>query len=734
MQGNGDTFSAAHNLTMGNTSVAGDETHGDKVLGDKIARDKVFIEKLVQENNYYNQPLPTAAMGSAVPASAIDHFVDRGEIMDRVRSALKRGDTAAIVGVRGMGGVGKTELARFLALEYEKQFGKVVLWVNVNARGLEIVHGEMAKALGIQFGANDDAEARHSALRAALSHSTFKLVVLDDVRQSFAHNLRYCLPPDSIAALLTSRRRELPGVRENNMIPLDVMNETQALELLHSEGPRPALAREPAAAKLLAKRFGYHPLSLILAAKRLHKRLLDSETPVAAFNASEEHALNLVSAGEHADDSVRASILLSYAELNEADQARFNRLAVFAAGGFSLTAAAAVWGESEKDARNALERMEDISLVKPVENVTGRFQLHDLLKEFAEEKLAEDSVQSEAAEHAHALFLIALFARFYTGDMSTAPAVGWEKENLIEAAGWAMEQDEGNLLALLAITPRNWLYNIYRINDEWMRWLNAVNKIGVTKPELEAYTRIAIGEVHYMRDENDAALASYHTALNLFQRLGDRLGEANTRKAIGDVQKIRDDYDVALANYQIALTLFQQLGSHLGEANTGKAIGDLQKIRGDYDAALTSYQNALGLFQQVSNRLGEAYTHISIGDVERFQDKNNAAVASYQTALLLFQQVGDHLGEANTYGAMSRLEIERDQMTNAIKYLEQAVTLHEEIGSQYDVAADYGNFALVLYYVGNKTLARLYAARVEPFFRSINHPASDKMLQIMQEE
>ena len=75
----------------------------------------------------------------------------------------------------------------------------------------------------------------------------------------------------------------------------------------------------PRATAALAKRCGYHPLALTLAAKRLHKRAEDSTTPVASFNASESRLLELLSDG---GDTVRASIALSYGELNDADRAQ----------------------------------------------------------------------------------------------------------------------------------------------------------------------------------------------------------------------------------------------------------------------------------------------------------------------------------------------------------------------------------------------------------------------------
>ena len=61
------------------------------------------------------------------------------------------------------------------------------------------------------------------------------------------------------------------------------------------------------------------------------------------------------------------------------------------------------------------------------------------------------------------------------------------------------------------------------------------------------------GRYYHYRMEMAAALESYQQALELFQQVGDRLGEANVRKAIGDVQQFRDEREAALESYQQAL-------------------------------------------------------------------------------------------------------------------------------------------------------------------------------------
>lgn len=662
----GPTYSADRDLYLGGKTVAGDEINAHTV-------------QLVKAENYYAAPhiIPT---GSAVPASAIDHFVDRGTVMNDVRAALGRGDTAAIVGVRGMGGVGKTELAKFLAREFESAHPKGLMWIDVNERGLEVIQADMARVLGIELGAGWDAQTRHNALRGALVQSSIRLVVLDGVRASFVKLLSFCLPPaPPCAALITTRRTDLPGVSANRMFPLGVMNETQALELLRSEGPRVALEREPHATAALAKRCGYHPLALTLAAKRLHKRINDSTTPVASFNASESRTLELLS---DTSDTIRANIELSVQELDAIDLARYNQLAVFAPSGFSLTGAAAVWGESGNATRNALERMQEGSLVKPVINAPGRFQLHDLLQEFAQEKLARDLEQETLAERAHAEFLIALFGKYFTDNLSTAPAVALEEDNLIQAAEWAKTLDHGDTLALLATKPRNWLLTIFRVNTYWLDWLGTAIQKGITNTELQALTYQALGDAQRFRDEYDGALASYHTAIALFQQVGNRLGEANTTRSIGDVQQFQRNNDAALASYNSALALFQENGSLLGQANTLRAIGNAHQFRGDFVTALENYTAAIPLFQQAGDQLGEANARKGIGDVQRLYADNDAALASYSTALALFQRVGSPLGQANTIQAIGDVYQFRSDYGTALENYDVALALFRQVSDR----------------------------------------------------
>ena len=216
----------------------------------------------------YLPPPERPPRGSAAPPARTAHYVQRGKIEDDVRAALQAQNTLAVVGVAGMGGIGKTELARHLCGELERV--QCVLWVSVYDRPLADVQNELARALGITFDPRADASSRYDTLRAAF-HDNPCIIFFDDVFKAAVPALKFLLPPSPpCAALITSRQRELGVAR---VIELDVMTEEQALELLReAHGLGETLAREAESAQVLCRLCGYLPLALDIAASRLDRK------------------------------------------------------------------------------------------------------------------------------------------------------------------------------------------------------------------------------------------------------------------------------------------------------------------------------------------------------------------------------------------------------------------------------------------------------------------------------
>ncbi|MDZ7371335.1 MAG: tetratricopeptide repeat protein, partial [candidate division KSB1 bacterium] len=593
-----------------------------------------------------------------VPPYRAETYIHRGQIEDEVREFLRKGNgTGAIVGLHAPGGLGKTELAKHAAEDLKGEF-EGVLWLDVGEQTPEQVVAALLTSLGVQLPQGTPYEVQKNELHARLGRCRY-LLILDDVRAKALAGLRDFLPPKPCAALLTSRIREIGGVQRT--FELDHMTPEQADELLEAILGPETLAAEPEAAAQLAARCAYNPLALEIAARRI-RQLQGLKRPIAHyFDLARQRFAELKMDGDARWDMERV-FDLSYLDLSDADRARFRALGVFHPTGFAPEAAAFVWGVELPEARATLSRFINLSLVKIVPGERERYRLHDLLDEYAAEKLRQNPAEEAEKRNILAEWLITLFSSHFTDDRSTAPHVADERANLLISCEWAHRQKNASLLGRLVTQSRNWFYNLFKEDwTSWLVWLEACLQLGLSDKQLKANVLKAIGDVQQFRKEIDAALASYNEALKLFRQVGAKLGEANVLKAIGDVQQFRDERDAALASYNEALKLFRQVGDRLGKANVLQAIGDVQQFRDERDAALASYNEALKLFRQVGAKLGEANVLKAIGDVQQFRKEIDAALASYNEALKLFRQVGDRLGEANVLKAIGDVQQFRDE-------------------------------------------------------------------------
>jgi len=571
--------------------------------------------------NVFPPPTAPPPSGSAAPPARTAHYVSRGKIQADVRAALESRTAIAVVGVAGMGGIGKTELARYLCDELEHARNHRVIWIGVYNRAVADLQNELARALGIgSFAPNATDQSRYEILLAAF-HDNPCIVFFDDVYKSAIPALQFLLPPSPpCAALITSRQRELGGVVR--VFELDVMTLDQSLELVReAHGLQDALAREPDATRELCRLCGYLPLALDIAASRLRKQLHFTQTPITAFNQALANRLKELQRGNKPErlDSVSANIALSYDDLDDADRRRLRALAVFTPSGFAPRAAAALWGEDEADARTSIERLQDGWLVMNAEAV-GRFRLHDLVRDYAALKLNEQG-EGDTANHAHAEFLIALFEEHHTDDLSNAPEVGDELENLRVAANCAREKPDGQLLARLATRPRNWLYNIFRVWDEWYGWLGDALRIGEDyKPDLRANVLKAMGDVQQFRKDMNTALQSYAQALELFRTVGDRLGEANVYLALGGIQRAERKLGEARENFRLALVSYQTVGDAYSQARALYRLGDCDADEKKWNDALVAYRRAAQIWNTLG--MGNLVDEILKPRIEN-ADKNN---------------------------------------------------------------------------------------------------------------
>ena len=341
-------------------------------------------------------------------------------------------------------------------------------------------------------------------------------------------------------------------------------------------------------------------MALDTAAARINAHR-DARAPIADFVAKTHRNIQQAFSVPNAERrDLFAVFNASYEDLSPNDQRRFRALSVAPASGCTADHLAHIWGDAIDIAEQQIDGLLNLSLIKIIPGRSERFRLHDLQDEFGL-ALLNAAGEADAAHLAHAQWVIALFEAHFTDNLSSAPHVAEEFDNLRHAANWAEAAGEGAILARLATRPRNWLYNIFRNTHEWLTWLQ--HSLSYALPNtssepLHANTLQAIGDVQQFRKEIDAALKSYNAALDLFKAVGAKLGEANVKLAMAQMSQQRDQwsrlFSEAAAAYEAIGDAYSTGRAHFYHAIKLREAGDGHtEIRKRLVAARTAWQSIL---------------------------------------------------------------------------------------------------------------------------------------------
>jgi tetratricopeptide (TPR) repeat protein len=685
--------------------IEGDLVRGDKVLGDKVLHDKIVIERVERLELTGAPQRPPAPVRTRIPEPRAARLVGREDELRWVCERLKTGDVAAIAGVRGIGGIGKTELAIAVARELEAFFEGRVIWLDCGPNDAHAIQERMAAALGVALD-SEDLQVRADALALALRGQPPTLVVLDDLRRRHLADFSAIAPPRPPCALLvTSRRYDLP-LSSGAIRPLDVLSPVQSRELLASLIPAAWLEIEPEAAEDIVELLERIPLALTLAARRAERiaarRDEGARHPLATLlgelRARRIQVLNQGEDPDRPDLSVVITFDASYDDLDADDQARLRKLGVFARNEFELPALQAAWEDEESSARRALERLANAGLVEETGQET--WWMHDLLREYAAERLARiDASEEQATRLAHAAHW-----RRYLDGLELRSVGAWRdmevhRSEVERAAEWLLaDWDRASDLATELAIAISQAFQPYTF-PQWEMWLTSGLAAAKASNQLNSARRLlrSLGEYYWGRGEmvrgEQALRASLTTAQELLEaattddetEAGQR-GIAVTQSSLADLLRTRGQYDEAERLYRESLKVKEALGDSREVAVTQSSLADLLRTRGQYDEAERLYRESLKVFEALGDSRSVAVTQWGLGNLLAGQGQREEAKQLYTAGLVTSRAIRDPQGVAVFLLGLGRLALSHGQPDQGLPQLQEARRIFEALGLAHWVA------------------------------------------------
>ncbi len=337
------------------------------------ARQRADLERLLATRRYNIPSLP-------------EHYVPREEYLAPLRQALLSDGAAAlgIVGVKGMGGIGKSVLAAALAhdLQVQAAFPDGVVWLPIGREpNLPARQEELYLFLTGQRENFRDAIQGRGFLSVALAGKTC-LVILDDVWDARHAEAFPALTDVTTRYLITTRNAEVLQTLNARAFPLDVLTSEKALALLADWAGQP-VASLPSTAHEVARECGYLPLALAMVGAFVRQNPESWERALHRLQSADLAKLRRLFPG-YDHPTLLAALEVSVQALPEHARSRYLDLAVFPEeAAIPLPVLHAFWqplGLAEDDVADLAETFVNRSLARRDED--GGLRLHDLQHDY----------------------------------------------------------------------------------------------------------------------------------------------------------------------------------------------------------------------------------------------------------------------------------------------------------------------------------------------------------------
>ncbi len=412
--------------------------------------------------------------------------------------------------------------------------------------------------------------------------------------------------------------------------------------------------------------------------------------------------------------SVRATFTYSWQRLSSQEQQIFSRLSVFR-GGFTRQAAQAV-SEADLSTLRALSNKSFLTLGQE-----GRYEIHELLRQYAEGQLAQDqqAVTDTANAHSHyyAEFLherLEITQSFR--DLSRVLEIKTELDNIRAAWRWMVRQARIEDLSLAAgaffyfcQTQSRFVEGAASLEEAstCLRALPAGHDRDLLLAQTLTYRGwlyIRLGSVAQAREvlEESIALYKQHAATPPSTMGGE------PRTTLGVLEQMLGHYEKAFELGEEAYRLSEERADPWNLMFGCYVLANASLAHGQYIPAETYAQQAYQLAVELDMRWFMAYILNDLGNIAHALGHYEHAADYYQQSYVLREQQDDPEGMAAALNLLGKNAAAQAEYEQAQDVYHRAMMIYREINNPGGLATSLNGLGQTMRALGDPETARQY--------------------------
>jgi predicted ATPase/DNA-binding SARP family transcriptional activator len=703
-------------------------------------------------------PPPIPGPPSNLPSQATP-FIGRTHEQRQIIDQLAQPECRLLT-LLGPGGIGKTRLGVQIGEHLIDDYANGVFFVPLATWAApEAILPAIASAVGLAIRLDETTSAPLTDLQTQLAdylRDKRLLLILDNFEHLMAGatllpSLLHAAP--RLKLLVTSRQRlnlyeewvfEVPGMRYPAQPAAPGAADYSAVRLFLECAGRARVGFHPADDDLAAiahicRLLEGSPLGIELAAS--WTRLLSPGEILAQINTSLDFLETALRDLPQRHRSLRAVFEHSWSLLNPAEQRVFQNLSVFSRG-FSLAAAQAVGNASLP----LLTALIDQSLLR--RDAAGRYDLHELLKQYAAEKLAGDPSEHQALVTAHYRYYFGLLVSLNEQLKGPEPHLGLR----------AIAAETGNLQVAWAnaIRARDWralrqvvipLYFFHQLSGSHREAVSAFTALvdalhalpqddlvglssldalamgaraffsyalertaGADHTRSLALVQQAIARAAQLSEPLDRALACLivdfgrgalpldqqtdllHASLEAFEAAGEQWAAGLAWIIHGEMALYEErQIHKAAASFQRSLEIFTRLDSRWFATYAQHGLLPVYFGLGDYHETEALARQCTTVYDEMGQQWMAVNSRIYLGQALVAQGKYQPAIEYYKSSLGFLYESGDRWNIGVHDQCLGYACLLNGDLADAEQYYEESLEIYSQLADQHGIGMAWSN-------------------------------------------